>query len=246
MPNEFRAFPRYRIAMIVAAAAVATTALGAPKGEIEVLGLQYGTTGPIKAGQTLQIGCAWMAEKATLPTDSVQIQISVDGKPIPTKPKGLTAPTGTFVATASWKPEAGSHLVACVGDPYGSVDELNEKNNKVSETLEVQKALHARSAEGNMAGSGARALFPNPKTKACKAMIYADLAIDPTQFSPAEDKPKFPGTKTKVTLDLVKSYAVADYVHCEYISIGKDAMVAYTYDCPGASPTGKPHIFACQ
>jgi hypothetical protein len=88
-------------------------------------------------------------------------------------------------------------------------------------------------------------LFGDPNIRACKGLIYANVQLDAAQFAANEPKPE--SSPAKISLDLVGSHALGDYVHCEYQNVGKDVKIVYTYKCPGATPTGKASdTYRCQ
>jgi hypothetical protein len=217
------------------------------RGSIDVVvkGFVYTIDEPVQSGQDKHIECVW---KTSGNSEKVQVQISVDGQPIPTTPRSTVSATGDVSASATWKATPGSHLVTCVADPNGTVAELNETNNKAEKWIEVKDQSGARGGPGAapMAAPKGGLILPTSKFKICKSVVYGEVTIDLSQFSPQEGIPKLPNVKPKVRFDLVQSSAVADYVHCEYVNTGKDVKVAYTYDCVAAAPTAKPHTFGCQ
>lgn len=148
-------------------------------------------------------------------------------------------------------PKFGDYNFGCsIWKKTGWTDDKQKSNNeRWSAPIKIYKDPLTASSRSSLpqaaAPGGGRALVPDAKTRACKGMVYANVQLDTGQFSPADAKPQ--SNPAKMSLDLVQSHALGDYVHCEYTSIGKDVKLVYTYPCPGAEPAAVgSHTYKCQ
>jgi hypothetical protein len=204
-------------------------------------------TWPPKPGDEVRIVCTLAkapsgGEEAQKLFGNARGRFLVDGKPLPLPSSAdfyVTQPS----AVATWRAIAGTHQIRCELDYKNVVAETNETNNRREIAIKVSGKPLPRVAQTTQV-EVAGVVVPGGKSKACKAMIYSTVQMDKTQFSAQEGVPE--ANPAKMTLDLVTSAGLGNYVHCEYQSVGKDVKLVYTFQCANAHQAGAKHIYACD
>jgi hypothetical protein len=196
---------------------------------------------PIKVGDRVAIECTGSRELAAgenfkKALGNARGRIYIDQGSLPSTHSYPMSVTGTWTATT------GAHRIRCDLDFKNMAVESNESNNSVEIVVNVRNILREGGSGPQTAAAGA--VLPSNKSKACKATLYSTVRVDQSQFTAFEGVPD--SNPAKMTLDLIASHGLGNFVHCEYLSVGKDVKLVYTFACANAHQAGGKHVYACE